>query len=67
VLDPVSKYVPESPAAWKDSSIRHLRTHTSGIHNYTLLPEYDRSISEKMLPKAMEDPARGKIGRGPAQ
>jgi CubicO group peptidase (beta-lactamase class C family) len=32
--DKLSKYIPESPAAWKDVTIRHLLTHTSGISDY---------------------------------
>lgn len=29
--DPVSKHLPEAPPAWKDITVRHLLTHTSGI------------------------------------
>ncbi|MDP9337796.1 MAG: beta-lactamase family protein [Acidobacteriota bacterium] len=32
--DKISKYFPESPAAWKDIIVRHLLTHTSGIPDY---------------------------------
>jgi CubicO group peptidase (beta-lactamase class C family) len=32
--DHLTKYVPESPAAWKDVTIRELLTHTSGIADY---------------------------------
>jgi CubicO group peptidase (beta-lactamase class C family) len=32
--DKISKYFPESPAAWKDITVRHLLTHTSGITDY---------------------------------
>jgi CubicO group peptidase (beta-lactamase class C family) len=32
--DKLSKYIPESPVAWKDVTIRHLLTHTSGITDY---------------------------------
>jgi CubicO group peptidase (beta-lactamase class C family) len=31
VEDPVSKYYPESPPSWKDMTIHHLLTHTSGL------------------------------------
>ncbi|MES2460384.1 MAG: serine hydrolase domain-containing protein [Armatimonadota bacterium] len=37
----VSKYVAGTPAAWKDITLRHLLTHTSGIKNYTDLPNFD--------------------------
>lgn len=32
--DKLAKYIPESPAGWKDISIRNLLTHTSGIADY---------------------------------
>jgi len=35
VGDPISKYIPDSPPAWSDVTVRHLLTHTSGIHSYT--------------------------------
>src|SRR5215813_5643333 len=31
--DHISKYIPNSPAIWKDITLRHLLTHTSGISN----------------------------------
>ena len=31
--DPVSKYIPEAPAIWKDITVHRLLTHTSGISN----------------------------------
>jgi CubicO group peptidase (beta-lactamase class C family) len=33
--DKISKYFPNAPAAWKDITVRHLLTHTSGIPDYT--------------------------------
>src|SRR5436190_7940533 len=38
--DPVKKYIPDAPAAWDTITIFHLLTHTSGIPNFTSLPEY---------------------------
>ena len=35
VDDPISKYIPGTPAAWSGITIHHLLTHTSGIHSYT--------------------------------
>ena len=29
--DPITKYLPETPQAWRGITIRHLLTHTSGI------------------------------------
>jgi D-alanyl-D-alanine carboxypeptidase len=35
VGDSISKYIPDSPAAWDGITIHHLLTHTSGIPSYT--------------------------------
>ena len=32
--DKIAKYIPESPTAWKDVTVRELLTHTSGIPDY---------------------------------
>ena len=38
--DPITKYLPDWPAETGDKiTIHHLLTHTSGIHNYTEIPE----------------------------
>jgi CubicO group peptidase (beta-lactamase class C family) len=41
VEDKVSRYLREAPAAWKDITLRHLLTHTSGIKNYTGLDGFE--------------------------
>ncbi|HSL24630.1 MAG TPA: serine hydrolase [Vicinamibacterales bacterium] len=33
--DPLTQFFPDAPAAWKDVTVRHLLTHTSGIPEYT--------------------------------
>ncbi|HYL22392.1 MAG TPA: serine hydrolase domain-containing protein [Gemmatimonadales bacterium] len=33
--DPITRFLPEGPAAWRRITIRHLLTHTSGIGDYT--------------------------------
>jgi D-alanyl-D-alanine carboxypeptidase len=38
--DPVSKYYADAPPAWKDITIKHLLTHTSGIPSYTAIPHF---------------------------
>ena len=38
--DPIRKYMPDAPAAWDKITIFNLLTHTSGIPNFTSLPEY---------------------------
>jgi CubicO group peptidase (beta-lactamase class C family) len=45
VEDPVSKYVPGAPAAWKKVTIHHLLTHTSGIPSFTSFPDYIKTMT----------------------
>jgi CubicO group peptidase (beta-lactamase class C family) len=39
--DPIKKYLPEAPAAWDSITIFNLLTHSSGIPNFTSLPDYN--------------------------
>lgn len=34
LADPVSKHLPDLPAAWRDVTLRHILTHTSGLPNW---------------------------------
>lgn len=43
--DPVARFYPEAPKAWEGVRVRHLLNHTSGIINYTALPDYLPAIS----------------------
>jgi CubicO group peptidase (beta-lactamase class C family) len=38
--DPIKKYVADAPAAWDGITIFNLLTHSSGIPNFTNLPDY---------------------------
>ena len=49
--DPIKKYVSEAPAAWDPITIFHLLTHSSGIPNFTSLPDY-RSLKLENTPVA---------------
>lgn len=40
VEDPLSKFIPSAPEAWKPVTLYHLLTHTSGIPSFTDFPEY---------------------------
>ena len=40
VQDHICRYVQECPAAWKEITIHHLLTHTSGIPNFTSFPDF---------------------------
>ena len=35
LTDPLTKYFPDAPPAWRSISVQHLLTHTSGIPDYT--------------------------------
>jgi N-acyl-D-amino-acid deacylase len=48
--DPLSKFFPGSPATWRDITIRHLLSHTSGIPDYNDGQlDYRRDYSEDEL------------------
>lgn len=38
--DPVARFLPDLPPAWAQVRLRHLLGHTSGIVNYTAMPDY---------------------------
>ena len=40
IEDPIKKYLADAPPAWDTITIYNLLTHTSGIPNFTSLPEY---------------------------
>lgn len=44
----ISKYLPGTPEAWKDVTVRHLLTHSSGIKSYTSLTGFELSRRVKM-------------------
>jgi CubicO group peptidase (beta-lactamase class C family) len=46
VGDPISKYIPDAPAAWQGITIHHLLTHTSGIPSYTDQAGYQAHMRE---------------------
>ena len=45
VEDPVSKHLPDAPAAWGKVTIHHLLTHTSGIPSFTSFPDYTKTMT----------------------
>jgi D-alanyl-D-alanine carboxypeptidase len=38
--DPITKYFPEAPQAWRGITIRRLLTHTGGIQNHVAVPHW---------------------------
>jgi CubicO group peptidase (beta-lactamase class C family) len=53
VSDPICKYLPDCPAAWKPITVKNLLTHTSGIPNYTSFPEFAKTAVLPTLPAEM--------------
>jgi CubicO group peptidase (beta-lactamase class C family) len=51
VQDPACLYISECPAAWKDITIHHLLTHTSGITNFTNFPDYQATKATPSSPE----------------
>lgn len=51
VDDPLAKYLPGFPRG-NEVTLRQLLTHTSGIHNYTALPDFATAISHRELSTA---------------
>ena len=50
--DPLTKFFPDAPAAWKGITVRHLLTHTSGLPDYTEgTIDYRRDYTEDDLLK----------------
>lgn len=45
VNDAICRYLDDCPAAWQPITIRQLLTHTSGIPNFSSLPDWDEKLS----------------------
>ncbi|QHT70879.1 beta-lactamase family protein [Rhodocytophaga rosea] len=55
VQDPICNYFDNCPQAWKPIIIHHLLTHTSGIVNYTKLPQHKQLMSQPIsVPKLID-------------
>lgn len=57
----ISTYLPNTPDAWRDVTVRHLLTHTSGIKSYSSLEGFELSrrmtmddFIKKLSPHALE-------------
>lgn len=58
--DPISKYFPGYNDRADDITIRHLLTHSSGIKNYTSMPEWDPAWSSTRSLEETIDLVKGK-------
>ncbi|MEK6324554.1 MAG: serine hydrolase domain-containing protein [Acidobacteriota bacterium] len=54
----VPKYLPDSPAAWKDITVRHLLSHTSGITDYTDIRPFFEMIRQDASPEELMKPVK---------
>jgi CubicO group peptidase (beta-lactamase class C family) len=50
IQDPVCRYISECPEKWQDLTIHHLLTHTSGIPDFTSLPDYEITLATPSSP-----------------
>jgi len=51
IEDHIKQYVPDAPAAWDAITIYNLLTHTSGLPNYTALPDFVTTMGTKVTPQ----------------
>lgn len=49
LTDSICKYLERCPAAWKPVTLRQLLTHSSGIFNFSSLPQWDDSLSMRQF------------------
>jgi CubicO group peptidase (beta-lactamase class C family) len=51
--DPVKMYYPDAPATWEKITLQHLLGHTSGIPNYTAIPDFERMSAWRATPEEL--------------
>jgi CubicO group peptidase (beta-lactamase class C family) len=54
ISDHIKQYIADAPEAWKDITLFHLLTHTSGIPNYTSFPDFPLVASSSNPLAALE-------------
>ena len=52
VTDPISQHLQEAPETWRDVTVHHLLTHTSGIPSFTGMPDYPTKM---MMPQSAKE------------
>ncbi len=55
VTDRIASFLPDSPPTWRDITIEHLLTHTSGLVDYFTLPEVDALLTRSVTPGEIVD------------
>src|SRR5262252_6854439 len=56
--DLITKYLPDSPAAWNQVTVRYLLTHTSGIEDFTDIPPFFEQLPMDATPEDLLRPAK---------
>ncbi len=51
--DPISKYLPEAPAAWAGITVDHVLSHTSGLLDLFKIPAWMAQWKEEISPKTL--------------
>lgn len=63
VEDPVGKYLADLPEAWRTIPLRNLLTHTSGIPNYSDVPENDpEALARRRIADSLPSSPEQKLG-----
>lgn len=60
VSDSVCQYLESCPERWKSITLHHLLTHTSGIVNFTALPDYSELKKKRLKPEDVAKITRDK-------
>jgi CubicO group peptidase (beta-lactamase class C family) len=50
IADPISRYMPDAPPAWRAITVFNLLTHTSGIPDLTTFPDFDATEAHPATP-----------------
>jgi CubicO group peptidase (beta-lactamase class C family) len=53
IEEPISKYMPDAPAGWKNITFFHLLTHTSGIPSFTSFADYNELQTWPVTPEQL--------------
>jgi CubicO group peptidase (beta-lactamase class C family) len=53
--DRINERLPDLPEAWKDVTVRHLLTHTSGIKSYTSVKDFHKWLRKDFTPREILD------------
>jgi CubicO group peptidase (beta-lactamase class C family) len=58
--DAICQYISDCPVAWQNITVRHLLSHTSGIPNYTSIPDFGKIQVMSIPPPGLMEMFRNK-------